>query len=55
MKLTDKQRKEIEKVLGSTCYTLPTWTEEDTGLFIDDWISWEEMRKIIEIIDNVND
>ena len=51
MKLTDKQRKEIEKVLDRTCYTLPSWTDEDDGVYIDDWISWEEMRRIIEIID----
>lgn len=48
MEITEEQREKIAKILYDTCCHFANDNSE--GVYVDDWITWDEMVAIVGII-----
>ena len=46
--IAEEQKKHIESILCDTCH----WTEptDNQGIYVDDWISFDQMAKIVDYL-----
>ena len=49
---TKKQQEKVESILGKTSIWFAK--DEDDGLYVDDWISYDEMAEIVDYLRSVN-